>query len=236
MTQENPSDMLEISTNLQIIQAEINRLEKIYGRPPGSVQLLAVSKTKPIEDVDAAIKAGQRNFGENYLDDAIIKVEATKGTASVWHFIGHIQSNKTKTIAENFDWIHTLDREKVAQRLSNQRPPDMPALNCCIQLNIDNETAKSGVSEHQLETLMNNIKDLPGLNIRGLMVIPSVRESLAEQREVFAKVRAIFINMKEKHPKFDTLSMGMSADMEAAIAEGATIVRIGTAIFGRRNQ
>lgn len=235
MTQENPSHMPDISANLQAIQTDINRLEKQYERTPGSVRLLAVSKTKPLEDVEAAIKAGQSDFGENYLDDAIIKVEATHETSCVWHFIGHIQSNKTKTIAENFHWVHTLDREKIALRLSKQRPSNMPALNCCIQLNIDNEAAKSGVAEDELATLINNIKDLPGLNIRGLMVIPSVRESLEEQREIFAKVRAIYIKMKENNPKFDTLSMGMSADMEAAIAEGATIVRIGTAIFGRRN-
>lgn len=228
--------MSDISSNLQCIQGKIKNYEERYQRPPHSVSLLAVSKTKPIIAVQDAIIAGQIDFGENYLDDALMKIEATKNTPCVWHFIGHIQSNKTKTIAESFDWVHTLDREKIAQRLSTQRPEDMPPLNCCIQLNIDKEPAKSGISEDNLAALMENIVELPGLNVRGLMVIPAIRETFEEQREVFARVREIFIKMKDNYPKFDTLSMGMSADMEAAIAEGATIVRIGTAIFGSRNQ
>ena len=226
--------MPEIHSNLQAIRQEIQLLEKDYSRTPNAVQLLAVSKTKPIEAVQRAIAAGQRDFGENYLDDALIKIEALRDSPCVWHFIGHIQSNKTKTIAENFDWVHTLDREKIARRLSQQRPSNLPPLNCCIQINIDNEPAKSGICEDRIDSLMADINDLPGITIRGLMVIPQIREDFREQRQVFARVHDIFTQMKGHYPKFDTLSMGMSADMPAAIAEGATIVRIGTAIFGSR--
>ncbi len=235
-TQVDYRNMSNISTKLKSIRDEIKEYEQRYNRTPGAVTLLAVSKTKPLEAVNDAITSGQCHFGENYLDDALPKVKATQDSSCVWHFIGHIQSNKTKAIAEHFAWVHTLDRTKIARRLSTQRPNGMPPLNCCVQLNFDNEAAKSGVSEKELPALMENISELPGLDIRGLMVIPELRKNLEAQREVFARVREIFIKMKEKYPKFDTLSMGMSADMEAAIAEGATIVRIGTAVFGSRNQ
>lgn len=226
--------MNDIAENLISINDRISRYERHYSRDAQSVRLLAVSKTKPITAIMDAHNAGQRDFGENYLDEALEKINQTRAFDCNWHFIGHIQSNKSRAVAENFTWVHTLDREKIAKRLSAQRPEYLPPINCCIQVNIDAESSKSGVSAEELPSLLENISGLPQLRIRGLMVIPAARKTIESQREVFRRTRALFEELSLQYPHFDTLSMGMSADMEAAIAEGSTIVRIGTAVFGSR--
>ncbi len=226
--------MSTISSNLKRIRDEISRCESVYGRPENAVKLLAVSKTKPISMIMEAIQQGQCDFGENYVDDALSKITATREYPCEWHFIGHLQSNKTKAVAENFSWIHTIDRVKTAQRLSRQRPASLGALNCCIQINIDREPSKSGIPIDSLSELMHSVSELPNLNLRGLMVIPAPRKTQREQREIFSRVYRHFSRMQAELPQLDTLSMGMSEDMEAAIAEGSTMVRIGTAVFGAR--
>ena len=229
-----------ITQAIERITAEIRQLELRHAREPGSVQLLAVSKTKPIEAVLAAISAGQLAFGENYLEEAVQKIEAAHhagGEASdcQWHFIGGIQSRKTAAIAEHFDWVHSVDRLKIAQRLSNQRPDGLPPLNICLQVNLDREAGKSGVDPDELAALFDAVRSLPRLRVRGLMAIPAPRNDVDEQHIAFRALRELLNTLQLNNPDLDTLSMGMSGDLEAAIAEGATIVRIGTAIFGARN-
>lgn len=226
--------MTQIPEKLFSVLQQIRQYENRYQRSGNPVTLLAVSKTKPVADIRAAYEAGQRDFGENYLDEALTKINQIELPDCIWHFIGAIQSNKTRQIAEHFDWVHTLDRLKIAKRLSAQRPDHLPPLNCCIQLNIDNEVSKSGIAVDELADFLQEIHTLPQLNVRGLMVIPAIREDLEQQRAVFQKTRAIFETQAKRFLSLDTLSMGMSGDMEAAIAEGSTIVRIGTAIFGQR--
>lgn len=204
------------------------------GRDPDSVQLLAVSKTRSADELRQAIEAGLRAFGENYLQEALDKVAALQDQEIEWHFIGPIQSNKTRPIAEHFDWVHSVDRAKVARRLSEQRPPHLPPLNICLQVNISEEPSKSGCLPQEVPTLAREIAVLPNLRLRGLMAIPAASDDPLEQRRPLAALRQLLEQLQSEHPALDTLSMGMSNDMEAAIREGATIVRIGTALFGPR--
>ena len=203
------------------------------------VQLLAVSKTFPAQAVLEAMAAGQRAFGENYLQEGVEKIAAVAraqpGAAVEWHFIGPIQSNKTRPIAANFAWVHTVDRLKIAQRLSEQRPPELGPLNICLQVNISGEATKSGATPGELPELARQVAQLPNLRLRGLMAIPEPQADPALQRAAFAKLRKLGEALRADGILVDTLSMGMSGDMEAAILEGATIVRVGSAIFGARN-
>jgi pyridoxal phosphate enzyme (YggS family) len=206
------------------------------GRNPEEIRLLAVSKKKPLEMVLEAAAAGQRDFGENFVQEGLKKIEEADRDDLIWHFIGHLQANKTRPVAEHFDWVHTIDRLKIAERLSRQRPHDSGDLNVCIQVNIDEEAAKAGASVSDVPELARAVSDLPGLKLRGLMCIPAVREGFQEQREPFAKMRLLKDLLEESGISIDTLSMGMTADYVAAIHEGTTIVRIGTALFGSREQ
>lgn len=227
--------MASICENLQTIGQQINAAEIRYGREPGSVKLLAVSKRHPIDAITTAMACEQIAFGENYAQEMQEKAEALNGANIDWHFIGPIQSNKTKHIAEIASWVHTVERLKIARRLNDQRPENLPPLNICLQVNISGEASKAGVQPNELPALAEQITQLPNLNLRGLMVIPAPETNFDQQRSVFAKVRKLQENLQDKGFSLDTLSMGMSGDMEAAIAEGATIVRIGTAIFGPRS-
>ena len=227
--------MSVIADKLQAVHRRIDAATLAAGRPLGSVRLLAVSKTKPLADVLAAANAGQRLFGENYVQEGCSKASATITQKLEWHFIGPLQSNKSRAVAENFDWVHTIDRLKIAERLSAQRPLDRPPLQVCVQVNISGENSKSGCSPLEASALCHAISQLPGLQLRGLMTIPAPEEDPLAQREPFARLRALYESLQRDGLNLDTLSMGMSHDLEAAIAEGATLVRIGTAIFGERN-
>lgn len=231
--------MSTIAQNLQAIGRTIISTSQENGRDPGGVQLLAVSKTFGPEAVLEAVAAGQRAFGENYLQESLDKIAAVRAAlpqaALEWHFIGPIQSNKTRPIAEHFDWVHTVEREKIAQRLSEQRPAGMAPINICLQVNISGEASKSGVSPAELPALAQAVAALPNLVLRGLMAIPEASTDYAEQRAAFAQLRQLYEQLRADGLALDTLSMGMSADLPAAIAEGATIVRVGSAIFGARN-
>lgn len=228
--------MQAIPDKLDAIRTQINHYTQCYHRPADSTQLLAVSKRQSPSRILEAWKAGQTAFGENYLQEARDKQQVLSDIPIEWHFIGPIQSNKTRDIAENFSWVHSIDRLKIAKRLSEQRPKHLPPLNVCLQVNMDNEASKSGCSPDELAQLAHTVNTLPQLNLRGLMIIPAKRDSLDEQRSVFAKVRELLTTLSMHNPSLnmDTLSMGMSDDMEAAIAEGSTMVRIGTSIFGPR--
>ncbi len=198
------------------------------------MQLVAVSKTFPASAIGDAAAAGQCHFGENYLQESLPKVEQLSGRGLIWHFIGPIQSNKTRPIAEHFDWVHTVEREKIARRLSEQRPANLAPLNICIEVNVSGEATKSGVAPQEVAALAHTINILPRLKLRGLMAIPEPTEDTALQRRRFALLRELKDTLVREGLALDTLSMGMSADLEAAIAEGATMVRVGTAIFGER--
>jgi pyridoxal phosphate enzyme (YggS family) len=233
--------MSTISHKLQAVDVTIQTALKACGRAPQSVRLLAVSKTFPAEAVLEAVAAGQRAFGENYLQEALDKIAAISAALPneqvEWHFIGPIQSNKTRPIAEHFAWVHTVERLKIAQRLSEQRPAGMPPLNVCIQVNISGEASKSGATPEELPELARQVAQLPNLKLRGLMAIPEPETDPAKQRAAFARLRTLAeqLNKEGDGLALDTLSMGMSGDLEAAIVEGATIVRVGSAIFGSRN-
>ena len=224
-----------IAQNINAIRAQIKDAEKKYSRQPGSVQLLAVSKTRPIEDIQAAFSQNQLHFGENYLQDALSKIENSPDQSLEWHFIGPIQSNKTRQIAENFSWVHTIERLKIAQRLSEQRDPELKPLNICIQINTSGENSKSGIDIENALSFAQSINALPNLKLRGLMTIPAPTDNFEQQRQPFSLLRNLKDELQSHNIELDTLSMGMTNDMEAAIAEGSTIVRIGTAIFGERN-
>ncbi len=226
--------MTKIRDKLQIIGAEIKKAAQQYQRKADDIQLLAVSKRHSVEAIQIAYDSGQTSFGENYVQELVEKAQSLSELDISWHFIGPLQSNKTKQIAEVADWVHTIDRFKIAQRLNDQRPEGLPPLSICIQINISGEASKSGVAADDVEALASQIAKLPHLRLRGLMVIPAPSNSFEEQRAAFAKVSQIKDQLNQQGYKLDTLSMGMSGDMEAAIAEGATIVRIGTAIFGAR--
>ncbi|HPE60944.1 MAG: YggS family pyridoxal phosphate-dependent enzyme [Thiothrix sp.] len=223
-----------ICDNLRTIGQQLREAEARYQRPAGSVQLLAVSKRHPVSALQAALGCGQRAFGENYVQEMVEKAEALPGQGIEWHFIGPIQSNKTRLIAQTASWIHSVERLKVAQRLSEQRAAEAPPLNICLQVNISAEDSKSGLAPEQVSVLAHQVAVLPGLRLRGLMCIPAPETDFARQRAVFARLRQLQEQLVSEGLLLDTLSMGMSADMEAAVAEGATLVRIGTAIFGAR--
>jgi pyridoxal phosphate enzyme (YggS family) len=225
---------LSIADNLKHVQAQIERACQAAGRPVGSVRLLAVSKTWGPEAVRAAHAAGQTAFGENYIQEAVDKIGALKDLALEWHCIGPIQGNKTRLVAEHFDWVHSVDRLKIAQRLSEQRPDHLPPLQVCIQVNVDGGETKSGVSPQELPALAQAVAVLPRLQLRGLMTIPEPAETDAQMRAVHAQAKTLLEALRQQGLSLDTLSMGMIADMEAAIAEGSTMVRVGTAIFGKR--
>jgi pyridoxal phosphate enzyme (YggS family) len=226
-----------IADPLAKVTARIQQAAAVAERKSETVRLIAVSKTQPPEAVAHAYACGQRDFGENYLQEALEKQAAlTDLREIVWHFIGPIQSNKTRLIAENFAWTHSIDREKVAQRLNDQRPADLAPLQVCLQVNIDDETTKSGISLAELPALAKAVSLLPRLHLRGLMAIPAATNNPDQQRAAFAKLRKALQSLQAQGYALDTLSMGMSGDMEAAIAEGATMVRVGTDIFGMRTQ
>ncbi|KAF1057187.1 MAG: Pyridoxal phosphate homeostasis protein [Pseudomonas citronellolis] len=224
--------MSTIAKNIAKVRERIREAEQAVRREPGSVALLAVSKTKPATDIRAAFEAGQRDFGENYLQEALGKQAELADLALTWHFIGPIQSNKTRPIAEHFHWVHSVDRLKIAQRLSEQRPAGLPPLNVLLQVNVSGEDSKSGCAPQDLPALAQAVAVLPNLTLRGLMAIPEPTEDLAAQHAAFARLRQLGADL---NLGLDTLSMGMSHDLEAAIAEGATWVRIGTALFGARD-
>ncbi len=227
--------MTQISDNLQIIGAKLKEFSLQYKRAEDSVKLLAVSKRHDSNKIRAAYEYGQRAFGENYVQELWDKYQQLSDLDIEWHFIGPLQSNKTRKIAEIADWVHTIDRLKIAQRLNDQRPENLAPLSVCIQLNISDEKSKSGVTENEVTDLAKEIVKLPNLKLRGLMVIPAPEDNFDKQLEVFAKVSAIKDTLNaEQGIELDTLSMGMSNDIEAAIAGGSTMVRIGTAIFGQR--
>lgn len=227
--------MTDVTKNLELIRHQIRALERQYSRAERSVQLLAVSKKQSMEKIRAAVAAGQRDFGENYVQEALEKIAALSDLECQWHFIGPIQSNKTKAIAEHFDWVESVDREKIARRLSEQRPASLPPLNVCVQVNLSAEASKSGTTLKDSIALCQTVADLPGLRLRGLMAIPAPLSGLEEQRNSFRPLAEAYRELQSRLPGIDTLSMGMSGDFAAAIAEGSTIVRLGTALFGSRD-
>lgn len=233
--------MTSITENLSHIRERLRRLEQQYQREPGSVRLLAVSKTHPVERIREAWQAGARDFGENYVQEALEKIrsfseieQAEEASGIRWHFIGPLQSNKTRDVAEHFHWIHSVDRLKIARRLSEQRPAHLPALAVCVQVNISNESSKSGIALEDAPALCQAIAALPGLTLRGLMAIPAPCDDLAQQRSVYRPLAGLFRELSTHYDTMDTLSIGMSDDLEAAVAEGSTLVRVGTGIFGQR--
>lgn len=230
--------MNDIAHNLTQVRSKISAAAARCGRAPEEVTLLAVSKTKPASAIEEAIGAGQRAFGENYVQEGVEKIryfsEAGHGDLQ-WHFIGPLQSNKSRLVAEHFDWCHTVDRLRIATRLSEQRPANLPPLNVLIQVNISDETSKSGIAPGEIDALAAQVAALPGLRLRGLMAIPAPESDYEKQLSVARQMAVAFARLKAQHPSADTLSLGMSDDMEAAIAAGSTMVRIGSAIFGARD-
>jgi len=228
-----------LQANLTSLSERITAAARRAGRPTESVTLVAVSKTFPAEAVLALARCGQRHFGENYLQEALAKIEAVRAAAPglppVWHFVGPIQSNKTRPIAEHFDWVQSVERLKIAQRLSEQRPAHLPPLNVLLQVNISGEASKSGVAPGELPALARAVAALPRLRLRGLMAVPEPTDDPQRQRAPLAAMKALFDEQRAAgFADWDTLSMGMSADLEAAIGQGATMVRVGTALFGER--
>ena len=228
------TDNKALADNIAKLNDRIRASAAKNHRDVSEITLLAVSKTRSAAEICQVFNRGINNIGENYLQEAREKQEQLSDLPIYWHFIGPIQSNKTATIAAHFDWVHSIDRLKIARRLSEQRPTALPPLNCCIQVNIDREDSKSGVSPEELPKLALEIAQLPHLKLRGLMVIPKATDNIEEQHRAFAHLRQTLKQLQSNSPELDTLSMGMSGDMEVAIAEGATIVRIGTALFGSR--
>lgn len=227
---------MSISQNLATISQQIQQYCQQANRPEQSVKLLAVSKTKPISAIAEAIEAGQRAFGENYVQEGIEKIQHfAENDTLEWHFIGLLQSNKTRVVAEHFDWVQTIDRLKIAQRLSEQRPERLPALNVLIQINISDEASKSGISAKEMLELATQISQLPRLKLRGLMAIPKPESEPEQQKIALAQMNELFLQLQSQFEGIDTLSMGMSDDMPSAIECGSTMVRIGTAIFGARS-
>lgn len=230
--------MPNIDNNITQVQRRLQQAARDAGRNPEDVLLLAVSKTRSSTQLISAIDSGIKSFGENYLQEAATKIAELDEHSLDWHFIGPLQSNKTRQVAEQFSWVHTVDRLKIAQRLSSQRPESMAPLNICLQINIDHEPSKSGFIPEEAAKLAVAIAQLPMLKLRGLMAIPKARQDIAGQRAAFAKLRKLgeeINSLLDNSQKLDTLSMGMSGDLEAAIYEGATIVRVGTDIFGPRD-
>lgn len=230
--------MNTVHDNILTIKNEIKNIALECERDPNSIELIAVSKTKPVTLIEQAISAGQFAFGENYVQEGVEKIQFFKqnmpNAPLIWHFIGPLQSNKTKLVAENFDWMHTIDRFKIAQRLNEQRPANMNKLNVLIQVNISQEASKSGIAPNQVAELVKQVIALPNLNLRGLMAIPEIENDFNKQLNVFKQMQQLLKSLQIDYPFLDTLSMGMSADMQAAIVAGSTMVRIGSAIFGAR--
>ncbi len=226
--------MVNIEERLLAIQQRIERCAGACRRDAADIRLLAVSKTRPVSEIKRALACGQRHFGENYLQEAQAKIAALSGEPICWHYIGPIQTNKTRPIANSFDWVHSVDRLKVARRLSEQRNPGKPPLNICLQVNIGAEPSKAGLAPADLVTVAKEVASLKQLRLRGLMAIPRATADEQEQRQQFRQLRYLLHDLQRQLPELDTLSMGMSNDLEAAIKEGATWVRIGTAIFGPR--
>ncbi len=233
--------MFSIADKLINVRQRIKKAEIRAKRTPNSVNLLAVTKTRSAEELYSAMLSGLTSFGENYVNEAISKQEALQKLCSVeeyanlaWHFIGPVQSNKTKVIAKHFDWVQSVDREKIATRLNAQRNPEMPPLKVCIQVNINHEASKSGINIQEVKALCEQIDTLPLLELRGLMTIPKASQSEEALHASFLEMQALFVNLKRQHPTIDTLSMGMSGDIETAIECGSNMVRVGTALFGPR--
>ena len=226
--------MIGVTENLRKIRDLLHVAAIEANRDPAGVRLLAVSKKQPLEKIREAYAAGQREFGENFVQEGVEKIAAMDKKDITWHFIGHLQSNKTRVVAENFDWVHTIDKLKTARRLSEQRPDGLPPLNVCLQVNVDDEESKSGVTPEALPDLAAACAKLPNIRLRGLMCVPAIREEPDAQRMPFAALRELAEKLRTDGVDTDTLSMGMTADFRAAILEGATIVRIGTALFGER--
>ncbi|MBI3431257.1 MAG: YggS family pyridoxal phosphate-dependent enzyme [Hydrogenophilales bacterium] len=231
-----PSGGSPAGARLRAVQARLAQAAAEAGRNAAHIGLLAVSKTFDTAAVRGLAACGQREFGENYLQEALDKQAALRDLPLVWHFIGPIQSNKTRAIAENFSWVHSVDRLKIAERLSAQRPAGLPSLQVCIEVNVSGEASKGGVAPAELPALAEAVAKLPKLRLRGLMAIPAPTSEVAAQRAAFRRVRELFDELRTRGQALDTLSMGMSGDLEAAILEGATIVRVGTALFGERTR
>lgn len=232
--------MTTIGDNLYSVSTRLQQACAQAGRHPGEVRLLAVSKTFDADAVRAAWSAGQRAFGENYVQEGVAKIEALRAAGDCpgleWHCIGPLQSNKTRPLAEHFDWVHSVDRLKIAERLSAQRPSHLPPLQVCLQVNVDGGANKSGATPEELPALAQAVAVLPGLRLRGLMCIPEPAPDFDSQRAVFLRARALFDDLRQRGLDLDTLSMGMSDDLEAAVAAGSTLVRVGRAIFGHRER
>ena len=224
----------DYAARLHAVLSRIRAAEQRFQRPPGAVRLLAVGKTQPAAAIAALAAAGQRDFGENYFQEALDKMTELATLDLEWHFIGPLQANKTRGIAEHFAWVHSVDRLKIAERLSAQRPDHLPPLNVCLQVNIDREPTKHGLDEEELAEVAHAVATLPRLRLRGLMAIPAPAAEFTAQRRPFAQLRKLRERLADAGLVLDTLSAGMSDDLEAAIAEGATLVRIGTALFGSR--
>jgi pyridoxal phosphate enzyme (YggS family) len=227
--------VIRVTENFREIQDLLAKAAAEAKRPADHIRLLAVSKKKPLEAILQVASAGQREFGENFVQEGLDKIREAAREDLIWHFIGHLQSNKTRAVAENFQWVHTIDRLKIAQRLSRQRPFYAGDLNVCIEVNVDAEENKSGVLPAEVADLAAAISELPRLKLRGLMCLPAIRHEFEEQRRPFAALRELLESLQAEGLEVDTLSMGMTADYAAAIREGATIVRIGTALFGARS-
>jgi pyridoxal phosphate enzyme (YggS family) len=229
-----------LQANLRRVHERITKAARGVDRPEGAIVLVAVSKAFPVEAVLAAAECGQHDFGENYVQEALEKIAGVRQQAPTlrirWHFIGPIQSNKTRVIAESFDWVQSVDRLKVAERLSQQRPADLPPLNLLLQVNISGEASKSGVPPSEIPELASAVASLPGVALRGLMAIPEPESEPGRQVEPLLRMKGLFDALRQDHPGCDTLSMGMSADLEAAVGAGSTMVRVGTAIFGQRER
>jgi len=227
--------MQNTEENLKNIQSQMIQFEQQYKRLHDSVQLMAVSKKKPVKAIEQAYQAGQRIFGESYVQEAVEKIHDLTHLKDIqWHFIGPIQSNKTRDIAAHFAWVHSVDRLKIMQRLNDQRDNNLPPINICLQVNIDNEASKSGFIADEIMDVAKQAMEMPQLTLRGLMAIPKPSDDFLAQRHSFKRVKVLFDQLQALSDTVDTLSMGMSGDLEAAIAEGSTMVRVGTAIFGQR--
>ena len=228
--------MIRVTENLPKIRDLLAKAAVDAGRSAEAVQLLAVSKKQPHSSIIEAAAAGQRDFGENQVAEGIEKIATIADEKLVWHFIGHLQTNKSRVVAEHFDWVHSVDRLKTARRLSDQRPANLPELNVCVQVNVDNEPGKSGVTIDDTLNIAREILELPRLHLRGLMCLPAIRDDFEEQRKPFRLLSRLADKLRADGIAIDTLSMGMSADFRAAIFEGSTMVRLGTAIFGARTE
>lgn len=229
--------MIDIETNIADIQLKIRQLKDASGRAAGTVRLVAVSKKQTVEAIKIAMDAGQSDFGENYVQEAVAKIHELEGNSVVWHFIGAIQSNKTQQIASHFDWVHSIDRLKIAQRLNDQRPAQKSPLNVCLQINIDADNAKAGISPNNCLSLAQHVAAMPHLRLRGLMALPVKSTNVDVTTESFRRMHTLFTKTQQALglEYFNSLSMGMSQDFELAVEEGATLLRIGTAIFGARS-